>query len=171
MRSLRPRTTKRFTSMSTYIQKALHPVKNKWMDALWLDDYFGPREYGIQFLGEKKFRRVEDIDLSQSTDMPADHTFSDFEFYKDAFDNEILKESGWEDGMEDYEIEEVEKITNSRYLLVELDATDNDGWSEWYETIEELAGDMEDHFSYIAYDYITHTWFVPVKGVTTKKIK
>jgi len=35
--------------MSSYIQVTKHPRTGLWEEADWLDDYFGPRQYGVRF--------------------------------------------------------------------------------------------------------------------------
>lgn len=41
--------------MSSYIRKTKHPETGEWLDAYWLDDYFGPHHYGVQFKGGDVF--------------------------------------------------------------------------------------------------------------------
>ncbi len=35
--------------MSTYNQMTKNPDTGQWEDATWIDDYFGPHQYGVRF--------------------------------------------------------------------------------------------------------------------------
>lgn len=35
--------------MSSYYRKTKHPRTGKYERAMWLDDYYGPRRYGVKF--------------------------------------------------------------------------------------------------------------------------
>lgn len=35
--------------MSTYTKMTKSPKTGKWEEALWLDDHFGPHQYGVKF--------------------------------------------------------------------------------------------------------------------------
>lgn len=35
--------------MSTYARDTKHPITGEWERAVWLDDYFGPHHYGVEF--------------------------------------------------------------------------------------------------------------------------
>lgn len=35
--------------MSNFIKKTKNPATEEWEEAKWLDNYFAPKEYGVQF--------------------------------------------------------------------------------------------------------------------------
>lgn len=35
--------------MSTYAMSTKHPVTGRWEDAIWMDDFYGPHNYGVKF--------------------------------------------------------------------------------------------------------------------------
>lgn len=39
--------------MSSYKLKTKHPETGKWEEALWLDNFFGRRKYGVVFPSDK----------------------------------------------------------------------------------------------------------------------
>lgn len=49
--------------MSSYIDKAFHPVRRVVMDALWIDDHFGRHQYGVRFDGEPRVYRPDEVKL------------------------------------------------------------------------------------------------------------
>ena len=42
--------------MSNYSRLTKHPKTGEFLQAEWLDDYFGPHEYGVRFPDGKVFR-------------------------------------------------------------------------------------------------------------------
>ena len=38
--------------MSSFIKQTRHPITGKWQEAIWIDDYFGHRNYGVAFKNE-----------------------------------------------------------------------------------------------------------------------
>lgn len=38
--------------MSNYYKQTVHPKTDKWENALWIDNHFGPYQYGVQFPSE-----------------------------------------------------------------------------------------------------------------------
>ena len=55
--------------MSTYYGDAFHPVTGKPEKALFIDDYFGRRIYGIQFSDGSTYRE-EDVKYPDPLDEP-----------------------------------------------------------------------------------------------------
>ena len=49
--------------MSTYIRLTKHPVTKKYEPAVWIDDYFGQHNYGVQFYGEDVVTDVKEYDF------------------------------------------------------------------------------------------------------------
>ena len=47
--------------MSCYIAKAINPGNGEVQDAEFLDDYFGPHQYGVRFPGSPHVYRADDI--------------------------------------------------------------------------------------------------------------
>ena len=45
--------------MSSFTRKTKHPVTGRIQQADWIDDYFGPHEYGIKFPDGKVFTQKE----------------------------------------------------------------------------------------------------------------
>lgn len=45
--------------MSSYKKETKHPVTGVWEDALWIDDYFGHRKYGVKFSDGSIFNPIE----------------------------------------------------------------------------------------------------------------
>lgn len=41
--------------MSNYTKITKHPVTGFWQPAVWLDNYFGPRKYGVRFPDDEVF--------------------------------------------------------------------------------------------------------------------
>ena len=35
--------------MSSFYEETRHPQTGAWESALWMDDFFGPRRYGVKF--------------------------------------------------------------------------------------------------------------------------
>lgn len=84
--------------MSTYIRNTKHPHEDKFMPALWIDDYFGRHHYGVQFLGSEVIWDPE-IHKMETNDKKVKATFTDFHEYKsDEFADSLEKEL---DDMED----------------------------------------------------------------------
>ena len=50
--------------MSNFKKITRHPVTGLLKIAEWLDDYFGPHEYGVRFEGNTKVYREEDVDVN-----------------------------------------------------------------------------------------------------------
>ena len=51
--------------MSCYIAKAINPGNGEVQDAEFLDDYFGPHQYGVRFPGSPHVYREEMILLPE----------------------------------------------------------------------------------------------------------
>lgn len=45
--------------MSHFTRKTNHPETGKTEEAEWMDDYFGPHEYGVRFKDGKVFKESE----------------------------------------------------------------------------------------------------------------
>lgn len=156
--------------MSTYITKTFHPKKKKPVDALWIDDYFGPHRYGVQFLGEKKIRNPEIEDTISYCDGHSEAAFIDFDFFKDAPTASEPVETVLEEIFGELESEAI-AYRNSRFLAIEI----SDG-DEFITTFKDRK-EMDDFMlgvtpgdKYIAYDFETCKWFVPVVEVTIKQL-
>jgi hypothetical protein len=54
--------------MSNYFALTFHPVKNKWINASWMDNHFGSHHYGVKFVGESKVYDPRIVDLKTSPD-------------------------------------------------------------------------------------------------------
>lgn len=63
--------------MSSYIKKSQHPETGKMEDAFWMDDYYGPHQYGVKFMDGKIFR--EGLIPAHDITIPITTTFDDFE--------------------------------------------------------------------------------------------
>ncbi len=56
--------------MSDFLGKAVHPDTGETREAWFFDDYFGPRKYGVQFVGEDTVWRIEDVKVPLRKDTP-----------------------------------------------------------------------------------------------------
>ena len=55
--------------MSNYTRSAYHPKEKVVRAAIWLDDHFGPHQYGVSFQGD------EHVYKPQETEIPLDVVF------------------------------------------------------------------------------------------------
>lgn len=51
--------------MSSFARAAYHPPTDTVRQALYLDDYFGRHEYGVQFPGEEQVYRPQEVEIPQ----------------------------------------------------------------------------------------------------------
>lgn len=52
--------------MSNFIANTrLKGSADKYKKAIWLDNYFGPRQYGVCFCGTHKFLKGEDYEIER----------------------------------------------------------------------------------------------------------
>ena len=58
--------------MSSYYAPAYHPVERVIRKAFWIDDHFGPLEYGVQFDSGPVFR-------AEQCEIPMDKVFVETE--------------------------------------------------------------------------------------------
>lgn len=56
--------------MSSYKRWTLHPVKDEWEVAMWLDDALGPHLYGVMFDGDDKTYDPREIDFKTDPNRP-----------------------------------------------------------------------------------------------------
>lgn len=49
--------------MSNHTRAAYHPKENVVRAAAWLDDYFGPHQYGVRFAGDAHVYTPEEVDI------------------------------------------------------------------------------------------------------------
>lgn len=53
--------------MSTYTKQTKHPITNEWENALWIDDYYGSHNYGVQFSDKKIYDpRATELETRES---------------------------------------------------------------------------------------------------------
>lgn len=55
--------------MSNFTRPSYHPKEKVVRAATWLDDYFGPHQYGVRFPGD------DHVYMPEETDIPSDVVF------------------------------------------------------------------------------------------------
>lgn len=151
--------------MSTYIKKTKHPELKKFMDALWIDDYFGNHNYGVQFAGEETIYDMRENDF-KTNDREVTTPWENFEFMSDA----SPEEDGWETVFDDVIIDLIKDVTSQHYILIKLVPTGTD-ITLYCKDMAELASLINDDDECIAYDFVEHVWFIPKLTVEQKIIK
>jgi hypothetical protein len=56
--------------VSSFFADTLHPVTRERKRAMWLDDYFGRRRYGVRFEGEDHVYRPEELPRDPEREQP-----------------------------------------------------------------------------------------------------
>lgn len=54
--------------MSHFYSEAIHPETGRPTRALFMDNYFGGHRYGVQFEGEEKVWRAEEVEPAKDRD-------------------------------------------------------------------------------------------------------
>jgi hypothetical protein len=47
--------------MSNYKRLSKHPLTGEWEEADWIDNWFGPRQYGVRF-SDGSFHKPEEVE-------------------------------------------------------------------------------------------------------------
>ena len=53
--------------MSNFVaQTRLKYTDQEWREAVWVDNYYGPRKYGVRFRGTVQFLHGEDCEIKEA---------------------------------------------------------------------------------------------------------
>lgn len=55
--------------MSNFSRTSLHPVTKKYINATWLDDYFGEHRYAVKFDGDNTYYSGDYIEELETKDI------------------------------------------------------------------------------------------------------